>query len=117
MTQSGAHCHKLIAKVAQGLCSELFDALMQDNEIYDEWKRQHPGASRKGLERAFIGKYWGSSIPHARATLAHMLTLPMSEVEKEEIAEALALDNTLIKGRNDNVRQIASLPTQDGAHS
>lgn len=105
-TKSGAHCHILVAKTAQDLTRELFDAVMQDNKIYEEWKGKHPGASKKGLEEAFVKKYWGQAIEGARATLAHMLTLPLDEVLKEEIADALILDKTLMKGRAEGLRQL-----------
>jgi len=97
--QKSAHCHILVATTAQENCRLLYGALMSNNAFYAEWKRQHPGASAKGLEKAFVAKFWSRGVEVARATLAHMLTLPLEEDLKSTIAEALILDNTLIRGR------------------
>lgn len=96
---SGAHCHILIAKVAQDNTRVLYGAMMENDVIYRKWKETHPGASPKGLEDAFVKKYWHKAVEGARATLAHMLTLPMDEGLKNQISEALILDATLTKGR------------------
>jgi hypothetical protein len=105
-SKSGAHCHLLIAKTAQDMTRALYEATMQNDTLFTEWKRQHPGMSGSGLENAFVKKYWPAAIDGARATLAHMLTLPGDEGLKETIAEALILDKSLIKGRKDNVQML-----------
>lgn len=106
MTKSGAHCHKLIAETAINMTHELYGATMQNNVLFSRWKKRHPGLSPKGLERVFVNRYWAQSIEMARATLAHMLTLPAYEGLKDEISEALILDASLIKGRKDKVVQL-----------
>lgn len=99
LSKSGAHCHIMVAKVAQDMTRVLYGALMENNEVYKEWKRTHPGASARGLEDAFVKKYWANAISGARATLAHMLSLSSDDGLKDQIAEALILDKQLVKGR------------------
>lgn len=94
-----AHCHKLIASVAKGIMSETYEMVMQDNAIWKLWQEQHPKLSRSQLQSEYVRTRWGLAIPAARATLAHMLTLGIDEREKEEIMEALTLDNELVLGR------------------
>lgn len=102
MTQTGAHCHKLLASVAVNCAAELYETLMADNMLYDAWKKQHPGASSKTLARIFVSKNWGRCLGIARATLARLLESPTISPEyKETIMEALVLDGTLMKGRVD----------------
>lgn len=109
MANSGAHAHKVVAEAANGLCNEVYDLLMLNNEIRAEWKRQHPGASEKGLRIAFLKRFVDLSIAPARATLAGMLAQPYDETLKESILEALVLDNTLKKGRADGARVIGAV--------
>lgn len=104
-SKTGAHVHLLIAKTAQEMTYELYDATMLNDELFKEWKRQHPGLSPKGLEEAFVKKYWNKAIDGARATLAHMLTLSIEDSLKETISEALIADKALMKGRADNIQQ------------
>lgn len=94
-----AHCHKLIAEVAKGIMHETYSMVMADNQIWQLWQDQYPEMSRKQLELEYVRTRWGLAIPAARATLAHMLTLTLDEARKEEIMEALALDNGLLLGR------------------
>jgi hypothetical protein len=94
-----SHCHKLVAQVAHDMAGAAYDELMKDNGWYERWKAQHPGASARDLETAFIDKLWASMIPEARATLAQMLNGPYSPEMKAGIHEALVLDNSLIRGR------------------
>lgn len=105
----GAHVHKLVAKTAKEFAGLLYSELMSNNQIYAEWKRQHPGCPPGRLEALFIVEKWGQCIPAARATLATMLTGPYPEELKEEIHEALCLDNTLIRGR-----KTPTLPQSNG---
>jgi hypothetical protein len=94
-----AHCHKLVAKVAQEAAGELYERLMGENLFFEEWKRQNPGLSPKALESRFISKNWGRCIGIARATLALLLRSPLDSKAKEDIMEALVLDSTLKRGR------------------
>lgn len=109
MTTS-AHCHKLIAQVAHEAAAELYEVVMANNQVRAEWKRQHPGLSDKGLLNAFVARNWGKCIPLARTTLGLMLRQPsISEAQKEEIVEALALDATLMRGRQNPSQIIGTL--------
>lgn len=97
---TGAHVHKLVASVAVNAAAELYETLMGDNVMYEAWRKKYPGAGGKTLARMFVEQNWGKCIPVARATLAAMLHDPtISEEHKESIVEALALDSTLMKGR------------------
>lgn len=104
--KSGAHCHKMIAQVAQDMTRVLYGALMENNDLYAKWKEKHPGASSKGLEDSFVKQYWGEAIEGARATMAHMLHIPGNEHLKEAISDALILDAQLVKGRVENHVQL-----------
>jgi hypothetical protein len=95
-----AHAHEEVTEVAKALAHELYDAVMRDDILYKEWKRQHPGFNSKHLEMAFVKKQYSKCIPAARATLALMLTGSYDEAFKAKVHEALVLDKSLILGRN-----------------
>lgn len=99
MPQTSAHAHKLVAQTATQMAHEVYDELMRRNDWYALWKEGHPGASAKGLEELWVRRHWGDFVEGARATLAAALAGPLPEHLKEEISEALILDNTLIRGR------------------
>ncbi len=96
-----AHCHFLIKETAQGICHELFDQLMQDDMLFGLWKKRNPGLTTKQLEAKFVAKMWGKpeALQGARATLATMLNHPIDDVLKNQILDALVLDNSLKFGR------------------
>ena len=107
MAKTGAHVHKQIASVARAAAAELYDVVMENNEVFSEWKRQHPGASAKGLLAAFVERNWGRCIPMARATMARLLESPtLDDAVKMEIMEVLELDSTLKKGRTNPTVQL-----------
>ena len=108
--QKVSHCHWRVAKVAKELCAETYELVMSKNEVFAEWKRQHPGASRQGLENAFVAKNWGKFIPAARTTLTLLLRTTLDEKTKEEIMETLTLDATLIRGRANPSLVVGSIP-------
>ena len=93
------HVHKLVAETAQAMCHEVYDALMQRDDWYRQWKAQHPNLRGPALEEAFVKKNWGKYVDAARATLASMLAKPIDPDLKESIMSALLLDNTLLRGR------------------
>lgn len=98
-----SHCHKRIRDVAVALAEANYEELMNNNLLYDAWKKSHPGMGPKSLSKLFVRKKWGLYVELARATLVGLLTQPnnpsIDEKEKEEIMEILALDSTLIRGR------------------
>lgn len=99
-TSGAAHCHVEIKKVAQGQARVLFEELARRNQIFDQFKRQHPDMTTQQMEDAFVAKVWPQLIDTARATLAGMLRSPSySEEYKEEIMDILVKDATLIRGR------------------
>lgn len=105
-SKSGAHVHILVAKTAQDMTRVLYGAMMENNAIYKKWREDHEGMSPRELEDAYVKKYWNKAIPGARATLAHMLTLPGDDSLKDEISEALILDKQLVKGRASGVKML-----------
>lgn len=110
--QSSAHCHKKVAEVAKACAGGFYESIMgADNDIYRAWRAKHPGMGPKALERRFVARYWGDCIPMARATLARLLTSPTIDPGmKEEIMEILTLDATLIRGRQQPMQVMGSLP-------
>ena len=102
MAQKIAHCHKKIRKVAREAAALHYEMLMSSsNVVYQLWKKQHPGLSPKQLQAAFVNRHWGKCVPLARATLGALLREPIDDATKEEIIEILALDQTLIRGRQE----------------
>ena len=102
MSKSGAHCHMMVAKTAQEMAAVLYDEVMLNDEWYATWQAKHPDASPRGLQEAFVKKNWSQMVEGARATLAKLLTSSLDDVIKDQIAEALILDKTLVKGRIEN---------------
>ena len=68
----------------------------ESNSFYKQWPQQ----------KSFCAERWGLFIEQARATLAHMLTLPIDEGQKEMIHEALVLDGNLHRNRADNTKRL-----------
>jgi hypothetical protein len=93
--------HKQVQKVAKEAAANLYESLMsRDNELYAAWKKKCGPCTEAEWERRFIEKYWPSCVEFARATMARLLESPtIDESTKEEIMEALKLDNTLTIGR------------------
>jgi hypothetical protein len=92
--------HKEVREVARAAAGELYENVMSNNDIFERWKKQNPGASRKELERRFIAKNWSRCIPFARATMAHLLTLStVDSTTKERIIDVLVKDQQLRVGR------------------
>jgi hypothetical protein len=83
------HCHWLIAKTAKEMAGAQYEELARN----DAWYRTHPS------QKDFIAAYWSKYTETARATLAKMLALNFSESIKEQIADALILDDGYAKGR------------------
>lgn len=109
-SKSGAHAHVLVAQTARDLCLASYENIVFNNALYDAWKKQNPQCTTtKELELAFVAKYVESYIDVARATLAHMLTLPGDEGLKETISDALILDKTLAKGRLNKTAIVGSI--------
>jgi hypothetical protein len=95
-----AHAHKLVAKTAADMAGEIYGKVMQSNVAYTEWKMLNMDVTDvKELETRFIALMTPKLLGEARATLAKLLRMPIAESLKEQIHEALVLDNTLRRGR------------------
>ena len=81
------------------MAHELYDHMMHQNDWFDFWIKTHPGMDRAQLEEAFVDKNLPVLLPQARATLAGMLTTVTDPKLRDEIYDALVLDNTLLRGR------------------
>ena len=104
--------HKLVAKVAAEAAAELYELVMANNAIRAAWKAQHPGASERGLIRAFVKKNAPNCLSYARATLVGMLSDPnLDSVAKECIVEALALDASVPRDRRPPQEQLLRSPS------
>lgn len=106
------HCHKLVAKIAREACAELYERLMGENVVRTEWKRQNPDCTEHQLLARFVNRNWSKCIPFARATLARLLTTSIDDKTKDEIMEALMLDQTLTRGRADNAARVVGQISQ-----
>lgn len=83
--------HAMVAEVAIGMARELYDQLKSDNAFY-----KHNNS--KDDERYFLERIAPLCRKGARAILGEMLTRnDVSEIEKEQIHQALVLDNSLPK--------------------
>jgi hypothetical protein len=98
-----AHCHRQIREVAIEAATELYETLMDNNELRAAWKQQNPGCGEKALLDKFVAKHWSRCIPFARATLATMLhpsrIAALDPATADNIIEVLRLDATLRRGR------------------
>ena len=98
------HAHELIKETADKLCEELYDRVMHDNAVREQWKKTWPLENEEGLRKKFKKRYLPQMIEPARATLSGMLSLSLPDSLKESIYEALLLDATLVLGRPDHTR-------------
>lgn len=98
MSKNGIYCHEMVAETAREFANELYDTVMGNNQVFYEWKRQHPGMAAAALRKTFVKKNWAQCLVPARATLAALLAQPIDEKLKERIHEALLLDAVLIRG-------------------
>lgn len=94
-----AHAHFLIVKTARDMAAVAYEELMKNNDWYTSWKAQHPDLHGEPLQLAFILKAYPLMLEQARHTLTEMLSQPIAEALKEEIADALIKDNSLKRGR------------------
>lgn len=82
--------HNLVVKTAKDMAGAVYEELAKDNE----WYKLNPN------QEDFIERAHGSLIDQARQVLAGMLRNPAIPAEqKDVIAEALILDNSLVVGR------------------
>ena len=89
------HCHKMVADTAQAMAAAAVEKMLSDDAIFAQAKAKHPELTLAGLEATLRNDTWPHLIEQARATLAKLLTAGIDESLKEQIANALILDNTL----------------------
>ncbi len=93
----GLNAHWRVAKVAIEMAEELFGVYMLDN---DWWHKMSAGGevSEKQGRKLFVNCVAPQLLEDARLSLVDALALPdsvMPQSQKDEIAEALILDNPL----------------------
>jgi hypothetical protein len=91
--------HRLVVSTAKAMAHELYDAVMQDNELYAYWKSQCEELTPQIAERLFVKLLYPKLIEAARATLVKMLTQPTLAHLHEDIYDALTKDYVLRAGR------------------
>lgn len=89
------HCHEMVAKVAKQMAGEIFETMMAKNKWYEAYKKSHPKIAPARLQNHFISTQWHRYVSSARTTLAAMLKTNTSPVLKEQIRQALILDNAV----------------------
>jgi hypothetical protein len=93
------HCHPLVRSTAVEMAGELYDAVMHNDDLYEQWKKVCPELTPTLCEITFIELLYPRLIEQARATLAKMLATNIPESQKLIIYDALVKDATLIRGR------------------
>jgi hypothetical protein len=97
------YAHKLVRDTAVSMAHELYDAMMMQDAWWKEWQRLNPGVSRHTLEQRFVNKNLPLLVPQARAALAKCLQPgqcpSMDETQRQEVLQALILDNQLVDSR------------------
>jgi hypothetical protein len=97
------YAHKLVRDTAVSMAHELYDAMMMHDNWWKQWQEQNPGVSRHTLEQRFVNKNLPLLVPQARAALAKCLqpgqVAGMTDKQRDEIAQALILDNQLVDSR------------------
>lgn len=94
-----SYCHELIAKTAREMAGALWEEQAKQDFWYHQYQRAFPGLSASQLQTKFIAAKWPLLIQVARATLTDMLTTNISETLKDQIADALIKDRSLLRGK------------------
>lgn len=93
------HAHKMIVAVAKEMAHEVYDRVMRNNEVYDQWKKVCPELTRDLAVALFVDHLYPYLIEDARATLAGTLATNIDEDLKEQISEAIIRDTAFREGR------------------
>lgn len=95
----GLNVHRLVATVAIAMGEELFEIYARDNATYKALKEAGQ-ITRRGARKEFIKRVAPKLYEDARKHLTEQLGMPeISELAKQEIYEALILDNELRANR------------------
>lgn len=90
LTDKKAHCHLLVKDTARSLAEALYEKMASASPAF---YKANPEV------RTFVNHTWKHLIEEARTTLVRMLSLPYPQELKDQIAEAIILDNTLTRDR------------------
>jgi len=93
----GLNAHRLVAKTAIEMAEAMFELYAQDNAWYRKM-RADGAVTEKQARKVFVERVAPRLLEDARKTLVSMLGQPedvVSEHMKQEIYEALLLDNDL----------------------
>lgn len=94
----GLNAHRLVAETAIEMAQELFEEYARVNEVYAAMRAK--GKSEKALRRIFVKRVAPKFLEEARKALSNMLIQEhVSQMAKDEIYEALILDNELRANR------------------
>lgn len=91
--------HHLIVDTAKEMAGALYEDLAKDNVWYKQWRAAHPGMNEPRLQYRFIVAMRPKLIQQARTTLTKMLKGSYPQVLKDQIADALIKDASLVRGR------------------
>jgi hypothetical protein len=80
-------CHKMVMNVAVEMANTIYERCAG---LSNAFRKQHPS------QRAYVRKALPYLIPQARATLTDLLVQTRDPVLKDEIYEALCLDNQFV---------------------
>ena len=94
--------HKRVREIALAFAHEVFESWLT-NEKLDLWRQRFPELKGAGIEKlraVFVAHTWPAFVDQAKNTMADLLTSPtLTDKQKDEIAEALILDNSLGRGK------------------
>lgn len=94
----GLNAHKLVAATAIEMAQALFEEFMQDNALYGAMKAKY--RTEKACRRRFVKQVAPKFLEEARRALSNMLIQEhVSQMAKDEIYEALILDNEMRANR------------------
>lgn len=102
------YCHEMVKETAQEMAGAAFEVLASDNTRWAKMKTMCPELSAADTQKVFVGKLWPHLIEQARTTLAKMLTGPLPDLVKDQIHEALVLDNELRFEKQPKSRRVAA---------
>lgn len=100
-TGQGLNAHRLIAETAVEMANEFFEVYARQNDIYRKL-RANGQVTEKQARRYFVQRVAPTLLEDARKNLAECLNQPDDRVTpamKEEVYEALRLDNDLRANR------------------
>jgi hypothetical protein len=103
------HAHRLVARTAKEMAEALYEECMTDNAVYAHWKSLCPDLSPNILRVRFVKLMLPNLLDAARATLAKMISTPLTEQLKAEIYDALILDSAFKRGPATAERQHLTL--------